>query len=147
MTRLMLRFHQFALAQLSGGCQKLQKFYELIEKLTMRAWARTRARPSPEQLSCAHCGVKVKLIKRRCQITTTTTNTAAVATTKFFMSGQTVWGQNIRAWSLAKHKEKLKSCSHSARQLSSQVGNRVPQLRKGVRPYGSSYYICRDSAW
>lgn len=135
----MLRFHQFALAQLSGGCQKLQKFYELIEKLTMRAWARTRARPSPEQncdeLSCAHCGVKVKLIKRRCQITTTTTNTAAVATTKFFMSGQTVWGQNIRAWSLAKHKEKLKSCSHSARQLSSQVGNRVPLLRKGP-PFG-----------
>lgn len=97
MTRLMLRFHQFALAQLSGGCQKFQKFYKLIEKLAMRAKATTegRARASPEQnfdeLSCAHCGVKVKLIKRRCQITaTTTTTTSAEAPTKFFMSGRTV---------------------------------------------------------
>jgi len=35
MTRLMPRFHQFALKQLSGGCQKFQKFYELIEKLAL----------------------------------------------------------------------------------------------------------------
>lgn len=62
----------------------------------MRAKVTTkgRARASPEQncdeLSCAHCGVKVKLIKRRCQITATTTIAAAEAATKFFMSGQTV---------------------------------------------------------
>lgn len=57
--------------------------------------AKGRARASPEQncdeLSCAHCGVKVKLIKRRCQIAATTTTAAeAEAATKFFMSGRTV---------------------------------------------------------